>query len=192
MLDFLIDIDTDLLFWIHHHLHTDWLNQWVPALRDKWLWIPVYVFLLVFMLINFKARGWIWILIMLFAVGLADTLSSKVVKRSVQRLRPCHVEHVEAQIETLVPCGGKYAFTSSHAANHFAIAFFIIFSLGKVIRVVRWPAFLWASAICFAQVYVGVHYPLDILGGALLGLMIGGGLAWYFNQRWGLSAIPDP
>ncbi|MDX1477237.1 MAG: phosphatase PAP2 family protein [Saprospiraceae bacterium] len=188
MLEALIDLDTDLLIWIHDHLHSGWLNSWVPLLREKWLWVPVYIFLILFMAFNFRRTGMVWVLLLLFAVGLADTTSSKVIKRSVKRLRPCHVERVEAQIETLIPCGGKYAFTSSHAANHFAVAFFVIFTLGRLIRGVRWPALVWAAAICFAQVYVGVHYPLDVLGGAVLGFLIASGTAWYFNSRWRLVA----
>ncbi|MDX1407761.1 MAG: phosphatase PAP2 family protein [Saprospiraceae bacterium] len=190
MLEALLDIDTDLLIWVHNHLHADWLNAWVPLLREKWLWVPVYIFLILFMILNFQRSGVVWVLLLLFAVGLADTTSSKVIKRSVKRVRPCHVEQVESRIETLVPCGGKYAFTSSHAANHFAVACFLIFTLGKRIRRIRWPALVWAASICFAQVYVGVHYPLDVVFGALLGTLIARGVAWYFNRKWSLDPAP--
>lgn len=188
MLEIILEADANLLVWIHQQVHPEWLDSWVPLLREKWLWIPVYIFLIGFMAFNFKGRGWIWVALMLVTVGFTDTLSSKVIKKSVQRLRPCHVEEVATNLDLLIPCGGKYSFTSSHAANHFGIAFFFIFTLGAVVRKWRWLALLWAGAICFAQVYVGVHYPLDILGGALLGLLIGGVVAWYFNGRWKLAA----
>lgn len=192
MLDFLVQADTDLLIWIHQHLHNDVLDAMIPLFRNKWFWIPVYVFLVAFMLINYRSRGWIWVLIMLFGIGVADTTSSKLIKRSVDRLRPCHVERVEAQLNMLVPCGGKYSFTSSHAANHFTMAILIFLTLGRRFRKVRWPVIAWAALVGFAQVYVGVHYPLDIVGGALLGLLIGGVLAWYFNSQWGFDEGTTP
>lgn len=187
MLDYLLHLDIALLEWIHANLHSGWSDAVVPWLRNKYTWIPLYVFIISFMLMNFRSKGWVWVLLVLFAVGLADTVSSKLLKYTVKRLRPCHTEVVQDNIDLLVPCGGLYSFTSSHAANHFAIAFFIFFTLGRVFRWVKWPVLIWAFAISFAQVYVGVHYPLDIVGGCLLGLGIGGALAWYFNRRWGIE-----
>ena len=187
MLDFLVQLDIALLEWIHAHLHADWSNAVVPWLRNKYTWIPLYIFIIAFMLINYRSRGWIWVLLVLFCVGLGDTASSKLMKKNVKRLRPCHTEQVKDNIDLLVPCGGLYSFTSSHATNHFAIAFFIFFTLGRVHRKIKWPILIWAALVSFAQIYVGVHYPLDILGGTILGFAIGGLVAWYFNKKWGFD-----
>jgi undecaprenyl-diphosphatase len=158
----------------------------MPILRDKWTWLPLYVFLLVFMLMNYGKRGGVWLLFFIFTVALADLSNSRLIKYQVKRFRPCHTEHVAEKMHVLISCGGKYSFTSSHAANHFAMAAFIFFTLGGLFRKIRWPIMIWASLIAFAQVYVGVHYPFDVIGGGLLGILLGGATAWYY--RFGVPA----
>jgi len=105
-------------------------------------------------------------------VGLADTTSSHIIKKSVKRLRPCHILIKEGQMDLRVKCGSGYSFPSSHATNHFAIGVFLGLVFGKRWRWVKWAGLLWAAAIAFSQVYVGVHFPFDILVGALLGSAI--------------------
>ena len=192
MLDLIHQIDTQLLVWIHK-LHTGFGDALFPFLRQKINWLPLYVFLAVFMVLNFKKRGLWFILFFILTVGMADTISSKVVKYTVKRMRPCHIDEIRPQLEMLIPCGGPYSFTSSHATNHFAIAVFLIMTLGSRFPMIKWPLLVWASLIGLAQVYVGVHYPFDIVGGAILGSVIGWGVAWYFNFRIGLNASsPHP
>jgi undecaprenyl-diphosphatase len=70
-------------------------------------------------------------------------------------------------------CSGGFSFTSSHAANHFGLAMFIFISLTPVFKKYTWLFFLWAGVIAYAQIYVGVHYPLDVLVGAMIGLVVG-------------------
>lgn len=185
MLEHLLAMDTQLLLWIHKYLHNQFLDPIMVLLRNKWTWLPLYVFLLSFMLFNFGKRGGLWILFFIFAIALSDTLSTKVIKYQVQRLRPCHTELVQSHLKMLVPCGGQFGFVSSHASNHFAMAMFLFFTLGRFIRKIRWPLVIWAGLIAFAQVYVGVHYPFDVIAGGLLGCVIGWGIAWYYNHRLG-------
>jgi undecaprenyl-diphosphatase len=192
MLETILSIDSELLMWIHKHLHNDVLDWLMMLMRNKWTWLPVYVFLLSFMLFNFGKRAILWVLLFIFAVVLADTVSSKVIKYQVKRIRPCHTELVSTHLNPLVSCGSGYSFPSSHSANHFAIAAFLFFTLGRLIRGIRWPVMIWAAIIAFAQVYVGVHYPLDVIGGGLLGILIGWGIAWYYNNRlrnWMIRSI---
>ncbi len=189
MLDYIIALDVRLLQWIHANLHADWSNVIVPLLREKYTWIPVYVFILAFVLINFKWKGALWVLTLLVVVAMADLTSTRLFKNKVKRLRPCHNEQVVEKLDMMVGCGGLYGFVSSHAANHFGISFFILYTLGGIFRRVRVPVILWACLVAFAQVYVGVHYPLDVLCGAFLGWALGGSLAWYFNRRWRLEKL---
>jgi len=86
-------------------------------------------------------------------------------------------------------CGQNGSFTSSHATNHFGIAVFIFITLEKVWGKFNYLFLLWAAAICYAQVYVGVHFPFDVLGGAILGSCIGFAMGKYFNDKMGCIEI---
>lgn len=163
--------DAELFHAINTGLSSPVLDTLLPFCREKWAWAPLYLFLLVFLPLNFGKKGWILLLALVCAVGLADMTSSSLIKKNVRRLRPCN--NPALVVQARVPCGSGYSFTSSHAANHFAAAFFIIGILGHHRRWIRPAALVWAGLISFSQVYVGVHYPLDVLAGALLGGLIG-------------------
>ena len=122
------------------------------------------------------------VLALALTVGIADTISSKVIKKSVQRLRPCNDTQINQQVKLLVRCGGGYSFTSSHATNHFAVALFLIGTLGRIFRRMKWPLLFWAATIALGQVYVGVHYPFDILVGGTIGSLIGIGVARLYQS----------
>ena len=87
-------------------------------------------------------------------------------------------------VDLKVKCGGGYSYTSSHATNHFALAFFLIYTLGVQFRWIKWVLIFWASSIAYGQVYVGVHYPFDVISGATIGGIIGILVAtWYRGFR---------
>lgn len=173
MVEILLHWDAAFFQFINSSLSNPILDALLPLFREKWFWMPVYLFVAAFALLNYKKRGWFIMLGLILSVGLADYTSSTLVKKNVQRLRPCNDPEMFQKLELKVPCGGGYSFTSSHAANHFAAAIFLIGVFGGLARWVRPVALLWAGLIGFAQVYVGVHYPGDILGGAALGAAIG-------------------
>ena len=106
-------------------------------------------------------------------VLLTDQIASNIIKPAVHRLRPCNDPIMLPHIHLMVDCGTGFSFVSSHASNHFGIAVFLILILRKRFSWITPVALFWATLICFAQVYVGLHYPFDIIGGALLGVMIG-------------------
>jgi undecaprenyl-diphosphatase len=91
----------------------------------------------------------------------------------------------------LIPCGGGYSFPSSHAANHFSLAVFIMLTLGKKSGKIWVICIAWASAVCFAQLYVGVHYLSDLLAGAILGAVIAWLLSGLYVQRFGQFGSPQ-
>ena len=170
---------TELLQWdanFFYLINTEWSNAFfdflLPILRNKYTWFPFYIFLISFFIINFKKKGFYVILLLAITVGAADSASSHLIKKTVKRLRPCKVLEQPKDLNLLVRCGSGYSFPSSHAANHFAMAIALILILRKRYKWVKWPLLFWALAISYSQIYVGVHYPLDAITGAILGSLI--------------------
>jgi membrane-associated phospholipid phosphatase len=169
----LIQLDHYLFELFNEQLRWSFLDWIMPIWREKSTWIPLYLLIAGFVIYKFKTQGLYLILALGLTVGLADTISSKVIKPSVHRLRPCNDPALKDEVKLLVHCGSGFSFTSSHASNHFAVASFLSITLGFFYRKIRWPLHLWAASIAWGQVYVGVHFPLDVIFGAILGLLIG-------------------
>ena len=170
---------------VNHNLNNPFFDGLMPLVRNSYFWIPLYFFLVLFATINFKNRGWWWLLFFICTVSVTDLISSRLIKESIERLRPCMDPEFSSHVRLLLDrCSGGYSFTSSHAANHFGLAAFFFVTTKFLLKQWAWLAFLWAAIICFAQVYVGVHYPLDVIGGAVVGLSIGLVAGHYFNKRY--------
>jgi undecaprenyl-diphosphatase len=160
-----------------------WLDTLMPFFRESTFWIPFYIFLVVFVFVNFGKKGWVWLLFAFITVLLTDQLSSSIIKNWVQRPRPCSDPLFSDQVRLLLDhCSGGYSFTSSHATNHFGVATFLFITLGPFFGIWKYLLFIWAALICYAQVYVGVHYPLDVVFGALLGFTIGHFVCWAYQK----------
>jgi membrane-associated phospholipid phosphatase len=180
----LLQYDQYLFQLINSVWTTEWLNKLMPIWRNKNFWFPVYIFLISFLLINFGKKGGFLLLFALGTIAISDTLSSQIIKKNVQRIRPCNDPLISNMVELKVKCGGGYSYTSSHATNHFALAFFLIYTLGVQFRWIKWVLIFWASSIAYGQVYVGVHYPFDVISGAIIGGIIGILVAtWYRSFR---------
>jgi membrane-associated phospholipid phosphatase len=183
-----------LLRWdrsLFEKINTDWTNPVfdtiAPLLRNSMYWIPLYLFLIVFVLQNFKSKGAWWLLFFICTIAMTDMVGTYVFKHGFERIRPCNEPDMLSHLRLLVPCPSGYGFTSNHAANHFGMATFFFLTFRHVIKKWALLAFAWAVAICYAQVYVGIHYPLDIVGGMLLGLCFGIATATFFNKRFGFA-----
>jgi membrane-associated phospholipid phosphatase len=178
----LLQFDETLFRLINGSWHHPFFDVLLPYWRSKYFWFPLYLFLISFLLLNFKKKGVLLLLGLALSVGMTDTLSSQIIKKSIRRLRPCQSEVLQTEVHLLVRCGSGFSFPSSHAANHFVIATFLALTLGKTFRKIKPPLFLWAATIAYAQVYVGLHYPLDVLGGAFLGGSIGMAISLIYNN----------
>lgn len=175
-MDWLLHFDHAVFRFINHELGNAWFDALLPFLRERWFWVPLYVFFLLFALLNFQGNKKIaFVLGLCIVFGLADFTSSILIKKNVRRLRPCNDAAVQVDLR-LPSCGGGYSFTSSHATNHFAIAVYLIGFFAPWHRFLRPALLLWAGAVAFSQVYVGVHYPLDVICGGLLGGLIARGV----------------
>ncbi len=172
-LEILNNWDAAVFQCINSDLGNPVFDAMLPFFREKWFWAPLYLFLGAFVWSNYGKKGWILVLGMVLSVGLADMTSSRLVKNNVQRLRPCNDPAMVETLHLRVSCGSGYSFTSSHAANHFALAVFLIGLFGHRSRWIRPAALTWAGLIALSQVYVGVHYPGDVICGAILGAAIG-------------------
>ena len=176
-MDALLIWDIKLFLAINKGMSNPFFDLICPLLRDKYLWVPFYTFLISFFLINFKRKGFVIILFAIFAVALSDQLTASIIKPLVHRIRPCNDYMLIEQINILVNCGSGFSFPSAHAANHFGLSFYLIALFGAKRKWII-PAFIiWAAAISFSQIYVGVHYPLDIVGGILIGITTGFSMA---------------
>jgi undecaprenyl-diphosphatase len=170
----IIDLDK----WMFIKINQDGANllfdRLMPFLRQPTTWIPFYLFMALFVVMNFPKKAAAWLLGIGACVAATDLVSSRLIKPSIGRLRPCNEAELAEHIRLLANyCGQNGSFTSSHASNHFGMAMFLFLTLKPVWGRYCYLFFLWAAAICYAQVYSGVHYPLDVLGGAMLGCLAG-------------------
>lgn len=168
----IIDLDEQLFKLINQDLVSGFLDIVLYWWRNKYTWIPLYIFLIGFLIFNYRREAYWLIFFLVFNFGLTDFVSSSILKPTIERARPCHEANADLSARVLVDCGSGYSFTSSHAANHFGIAFFLIFTLVKRNKLIATVLLIWASLVAYAQVYVGVHFPLDVFCGALLGIGI--------------------
>ena len=168
------DIDQALFYQINGVWHHPVLDAVLPWTRHSNNWIPLYIGLSGWLFYQIGWKTLKWLLFALINVGLTDQISSSVFKPFFHRLRPCNDPALVGKTRLLLDqCAGGFSFTSSHAANHFGIAMFIFITWGVTQKKYTSFFFVWACVIAFAQIYVGVHYPLDIIGGTIIGLISG-------------------
>lgn len=181
MIDSLLQLDYHFFDLINQSLSNAVFDTLMPIIRNKKTWIPFYFILIFFIFKNFKAKTAIIIIVLgVLGVVFADIISSHLLKPYFHRIRPCDLEPFAQHINlVLARCSGAFSFPSSHAANHFALGSFLALVFYKKLKWLSYLLLFWASLICFAQVYVGVHFPIDVMGGAILGFLIA--LVLYIN-----------
>lgn len=161
-MSFFLLTDTELLFFINQSLANSFFDIIMPIITNPYNWqIPILIIWLALMVFGGQ-KGRVAGLLIIFVVIMSDQISSAIIKPSVGRIRPCHLYE---NLRMLVNCGGKYSFPSSHASNISAAAllFSYFYRKGSLI-------FLFIALIVgFSRVYVGVHYPLDVLAGFAVG-----------------------
>jgi len=181
--------------YIFNLINNKWNNSFfdavMPLLRNSNFWLPLYLFLLVFALVNIKKSGW-FILLTICTAALTDIVSSHIIKNHIFRLRPCQDANLVGTIRVLVSyCPQSSGFTSSHAANHFGLAAFASGTLYPYAGKWIYLTYAWAFLIIYAQLYVGVHYPIDVLGGALVGVMAGLLTSSIYQKKWGTLKLDN-
>ncbi len=166
MLEFLVHLDT-LLFNLFNQTLTSPVLDWLmPRLTNLDNWKLLILLIWIALMVWGGKRGRAAALLLILTITLSDQMSSFVIKPLVHRIRPCHV--VET-VRLLVGCSGSFSFPSSHATNSMAAAALF----GGFYHKYRWYFYTLAGLIAYSRVYVGVHYPFDVIAGAILGFLVG-------------------
>jgi len=209
LLKWLEHLDKLLFVLVQHDSDNSVLDFIMPVFREPLTWIPLYVFMLFYAFRMGKkksdgtaagrpiaggSKAWAFIVLTVLTFAVTDTVTAQVLKPMFGRLRPCHDPELQPYLRVLVDCGGLYSMPSNHAANHFGLAAFWFFSIREVTgRKWRW-LWIWAAIICYSQVYVGKHYPFDIVAGAIFGILTGAGMSrlfvyWEHRQGHGMPFL---
>lgn len=174
--------DTSLFLYLNgkHNAFFDLIMSWASS---RTVWIPFYVLLLFLIIREYNKKTWIILAGVAVMITLSDQLSVQLFKDVFLRYRPCYNLVIKDMVHMNTHSGGLYGFVSSHAANSFAIAAYFSVLLRK-----RYPyfpilMFFWATLISYSRIYNGVHYPADVVVGALLGMVIAFPIAFSF-LRW--------
>ena len=179
-LEEIIQLDKNLFLFLNGLGSPTWDGFWM-FITNKWGSIPLYVLLLI---LSFYFFGWRKTLLILVVVALLITTTDQLAnffKYGIGRLRPCHGEQV-FELMRLVKrsCGGKYGYFSAHAANSMAVASFFSFMLGPKLRWMPWVLIVWGLLVGYSRIYIGVHFPGDVLTGILIGVFFG----WIYTKLY--------
>lgn len=177
--NYIIKLDQLLFELINHDSQHFLWDDLMLLVRNPASWIPLYIFLTIFFIRKAPRQAWQFILFSFLTFTVTDSLCSQL-KEIFERLRPCADTQMMLYTRNVIDCGGLYSFPSNHATNHFGLATFWYVVIDKTFGN-RWKWFWgWAALICYAQVYVGKHYPLDVSVGAVLGIFTGWAMARLF------------
>ena len=166
----MVEIDRSIFVFINS-LNSPFFDEVMRVVSMKAVWIPLYLLIIYLLVVRYKAKTLIILLFAVLLVVITDQLT-ELIKNTVERLRPCHDPALEGIVHLVRGrCGGLYGFVSGHAANTFGVAAFSAPLVRK--KWYSWMIFLWAALVSYSRVYLGVHYPGDILGGAILGMTTG-------------------
>lgn len=183
MIETLRQLDQDLFLFLNG-IHSPFWDEVMYWISDKYFWFPMYALLIALIIIKEKRRAIPILIGIALVITLADQLSVHMFKEVFERFRPCRPESpIHEMVHTVKGhCGGKYGFISSHATNAFAAAVFLWKVLAKYYRFFTPLIFVWAALVSYSRVYLGVHYMGDILGGAIFGALLGGGI-YYLTHK---------
>ncbi len=182
MIQQLVHIDQEIFLAINQGLSNPVFDWLLPILRNPYTWAPLYLFLIIFFIKTYGKTGILIVAMTLVTFGISDGISSHLIKKTVKRIRPCNDVEFKENVNIRVRCGSGFSFTSSHSANHFSLAFFWIVLFRRRWKHVLWLCITWATLISVSQIYVGVHYPFDVLCGSALGILVGLATGYLFKR----------
>lgn len=174
MWDKLVAYDKELFLFLNGMGSETWDPFWL-LMTDKLGWVNILVYI-VLLGLCYNAFGLkktlLAVVIVALMIGATDQLAN-LFKYSVERLRPCYEPELGDTMRLVKSsCGGKFGYFSAHAANHFAVALYFSSLLRPKFRYLTFPLVIWAFLVAYSRIYIGVHYPLDVISGALIGLIL--------------------
>ncbi len=173
MIQDIIEIDKEVFLFLNG-IHNAFWDQVMFYISEKWLWVPLYVFFLFLIWKKYKKKTWIILLGAAILITLTDQIHLHLFKNMFERLRPTHDADLQGLVHTVNNYrGGKFGFVSGHASNSFAIATFLSVFLGVHYRYFTPLVLFWASLVSYSRIYLGVHFPADVICGAILGCLLG-------------------
>jgi undecaprenyl-diphosphatase len=176
MIETLKHWDEELFLWLNSH-HVDWLDPIMFQISETITWVPLYAYLIYRIFKQDRANAW-WVLGgVALTILAADQFASGFLKPLVERPRPCHDPRWDGLMFNYERCGGLFGFVSSHAANTFGVAVFLNLKLKGKVKNLHW-LYLYAAVVSYSRIYLGVHYPGDILAGGLIGAAFAW-IIWY-------------
>ena len=185
LLNLFDQIDKTLFVLIHNDSDHNVFDNIMLLLRNPYTWIPLYLFILFYAIIKGKNKAWKFVLLSLVVFAITDSVTAQILKPFFARLRPCCEPQLQGLIRNVIDFEGIYSFPSSHAANHFGLAAFWYWSVWLMAGI-KWKwLWAWAAVVCYAQVYVGKHYPSDALAGVFLA-----GLLAFHAQKFSIAGLP--
>jgi undecaprenyl-diphosphatase len=168
MLERIKAIDTDVFLWFNGWHNSFW-DAVMYGITFKFTWFPFYVVIIYLLARQYRWQAAWMVLAIAAMITLADKTASALFKPYFRRLRPCYEPAIQELVHTVGGCGGEYGFVSSHSANTFGLAMALWLLLRHEVRNVGY-LFVWAFVVSYSRIYVGAHYPLDLIGGALVGM----------------------
>lgn len=172
MISTLKDLDTRL-FLLLNGWHNDFFDKVMFWVSHRFFWIPLYAFFFYLVIRHFGKRTWLVVICTALLIVLCDQISVHAFKNVFLRYRPCHNLLIQSQVHINDGCGGTYGFISSHAANTFGLAMFLFLMFYNRIRYFGVLLFSWAILVIYSRIYNGVHYPADVIVGAIVGMAMG-------------------
>ena len=177
----ILDLDKKLLLFLNG-FHNEALDPIMLLITKTQFWTPLYLLLIYFIFKKYNAEGWFILAGVAVTILFSDQITSSLMKPFFARLRPSYEPSLQGLVHLVDGYkGGRYGFSSGHAANTFATAFFIWLLFKNQYRW-SWVIFIWAALMTYTRIYLGVHYPSDILFGAFIGIICG--YAGYKFYKW--------